>query len=220
MWRLVREGFRFYRSALLISWAFGIGIFVLIIILLAIFGSARERNELLKVAVQVPIPILIASLITGFIATGTERGESRVRVHMMLPVPVRQVSVARVLLPSGLLLIGLVMAHALFAVMLALEGSPALSPRHLTVDFVAMQLLFWLQAALAIREIIELRHRVSWTGALGPTALLAVAGALVVALQVAPIESMGLRVALTAALDVAVGVFTVALFQRRTNFTK
>ncbi len=220
MWRLVREGFRFYRPILLVSWAFGIGIFVLIIILLAIFGSARERNELLRVAVQVPIPILIASVIAGFIATGTERGESRVRMQMMLPVPVRQVALARVLLPSGLLLAGLVVAHALFAVVLAVDGSPALSPRHLRVDFVAMQLLFWLQAALAIRETIELRRRVSWIGALGPKAVLVVAAALVIAIQVVAIESMGLRVALTTALNVAVGVLTVELFQRRTTFTK
>src|SRR5512136_2802090 len=104
MWRLVREGVRFYRSVLLISWAFAIGIFVLINVLLAIFGSVQERSGLLKVAVQVPLPILIASVIACFIMTGTERGENRVRMQMMLPVPLRQVAVARVLLPTALLL--------------------------------------------------------------------------------------------------------------------
>lgn len=220
MWRLVREGVRFYRSVLLISWAFAIGIFVLISVLLAIFGSVQERSGLLRVAVQVPLPILIASVIACFIMTGTERGENRVRIQMMLPVPRRQVAVARVLLPTALMLMGLVLAHALFAVMLAVEGSPPLSPRHLNVDFNALQLLFWVQAALAVREVIELRHRASWSGALGAKAALVIAVALVALVQLGPIESMGVRVALTVALDAAVMAFTVALFQRRTNFTK
>lgn len=220
MWRLVREGVRFYRSVLLISWAFAIGIFVLINVLLAIFGSVQERSGLLKVAVQVPLPILIASVIACFIMTGTERGENRVRMQMMLPVPLRQVAVARVLLPTALLLIGLVLAHLLFAVMLVIGGSPLLSPRHLNVDFNALQLLFWVQAALATREVIELRHRASWSGALGAKAALVIAVALVALVQLGPIESTGVRVALTAALDVAVMAFTVALFERRTNFTK
>ena len=219
MWRLVKEGVRFYRSVLLISWAWGAGIFVLILILLAVFGSAQERSTLLKVAVQIPLPILIASIVATFIVIGTERSESRVRMHLMLPVPVRQVAIARVLLPTALLLVGLVLAHALFAIMLAVEGSPALSPRHLTVDFIAVQLLLWVQGALAFREIIELRHRVNWAGALGPKAVLTVAVALVIVIQVA-IESIALRVAATAALDIAVGAFAVMLFQRRTSFTK
>jgi hypothetical protein len=220
MWRLVREGVRFYRSVLLISWAFAIGIFVLINVLLAIFGSVQERSGLLKVAVQVPLPILIASVIACFIMTGTERGENRVRMQMMLPVPLRQVAVARVLLPTALLLIGLVLAHVLFAVMLVIGGSPLLSPRHLNVDFNALQLLFWVQAALATREVIELRHRATWSGALGAKAALVIAVALVALVQLGPIESTGVKVALTAALDLAVMAFTVALFERRTNFTK
>lgn len=220
MWRLVREGVRFYWSVLLISWAFAMGIFVLILVLLAILGSMQERSALLKVAVQVPLPILVASIIAGFIALGTERSESRVRMQVMLPVRVGQVALARVLLPTALLLVGLVLAHALFAVMLAVEGSPPMSPRHLNVDFMAAQLFFWLQVALAVREVIELRHRVRWSGALGPKAVLVVAVALVALVQLGPIESMGIRVALTVALDAAVMAFTVALFQRRTSFVR
>jgi hypothetical protein len=220
MWRLVREGVRFYWSVLLISWAFAMGIFVLILVLLAILGSMQERSALLKVAVQVPLPILVASIVAGFIAVGTERSESRVRMQVMLPVRVDQVALARVLLPTALLLVGLVLAHVLFAVMLAVEGSPPMSPRHLNVDFMAAQLFFWLQVALAVREVIELRHRVGWSGALGAKAVLVVAVALVALVQLGPIESMGVRVTLTVALDAAVMAFTVALFQRRTSFTK
>jgi hypothetical protein len=220
MWRLVREGVRCYRSILLVSWAFGAAIFVLVLLLLAIFGSAQERGALLKVAVQVPLPILLASAIACFIALGTERSENRVRLHSALPVSVRQVAHARVLLPTALIFLGLVLAHALFAIMLVAEGSPALSPRHLNVDFIAVQLLFWVQAALAVREIIELRHRTSFGGALPSKALLVIAVALVAAVQLGPIESMGIRVALTVALDAAVMAFTVAHFERRTSFVR
>jgi hypothetical protein len=220
MWRLVREGFRFYRPVLLISCAFGAATFVLILVLLAILGSAQERGALPKVAVQVPLPILLASAIACFIALSTERSENRVRLHSTLPVSVRQVALARVLLPTALLLLGLVLAHVLFAIMLAIEGSPPFSPRHFTVDFIAVQLLFWVQVALAVREIIELRHRVSWSGALGSKVLLVVAVAVVALVQLGPIGSMGVKAALTAALDAAVMAFTIVQFERRTSFVR
>jgi uncharacterized membrane protein len=220
MWRLVRESVRFYRPVLLISWAFGISIFVLVVAIIALVGSVHDFNVMAKAGVQLPLAILIASMIAGFIVTGTERSENRVRLHLMLPLPIGQVAVARVLLPAALMLFGLMAAHVLFAVLLALEGSPALSPRHLSVDFIAAQLLFWLQLALVIREIIELRHRMSWQGALGPKALLVTAVALMVVVQLAPWDSVALRAAAAAALAVLLMTFTVALFLRRTQFTR
>jgi len=220
MWRLVREGLRFYRSTLLISWAVGAAIFILVLALLAVFGSVQERSGLPKMAVQIPLPILIASMIAGFIAIGTERSENRVRMQVMLPLRVGEIAVARVLLPTALMLVGLALAHALFGVMLAVEGSAALSPRHLTVDFIGVQLLFWLQIALAVREVIELRHRRSWTGALGPKALLVTAVALMALIQLGPWDSLALRASGAAALTVLVMGFTVALFLRRSLFTK
>jgi hypothetical protein len=170
--------------------------------------------------VQLPLAILIASMIAGFIAIGTEGSENRVRLHLMLPLPIGQVAVARVLLPAALMLFGLVAGHVLFAVLLALEGSPALSPRHLNVDFIAAQLLFWLQLPLVIREIIELRRRTSWTAALAPKGLLVMAIALMVVIQLAPWDSVALRAVAAAALAVLLMAFTVALFVRRSSFTK
>lgn len=220
MWRLVREGLRFYRPVLLISWGFGAGVLVLILVLLAIFGSAQERGQLLKVAVQIPLPILLASMIAGFIAIGTERSENRVRMQVMLPLRVGEIALAWVLLPTVLMLIGLALAHALFAVMLAVEGSAPLSPRHLTVDFIAAQLLFWLQLPLVIRELIELRRRTSWTAALGPKGLVVTAVALMVLVQLGPLKSIALRGAGAAALTVLVMALTAAMFVRRTQFTR
>jgi hypothetical protein len=220
MWRLVREGLRFYRPVLLASWAFGIGIFGLVLVILAAVGSVHDLTEMTRAGVQLPLAVLVASMIAGFITTGTERGESRVRLHLMLPVPIGQVAVARVLLPAVLMLLGLVASHALFAVLLALEGSPPLSPRHVTVDFIAAQLLFWLQVPLVIREILELRRRRSWTAALGPKAIVAIAGALMVVVQLVHWDSVALRAAASAALASLLMALTVALFLRRDNFTK
>jgi hypothetical protein len=220
MWRLVREGLRFYHPTLLISWVIGAAIVTLVLALLAVFGSVQERSGLVKIAVQIPLPILIASVIASFIAIGTERGESRVRMQVVLPLRVGEIALARVLLPTALMLFGLALAHALFGVMLAVEGSPALSPRHFTVDFIGVQLLFWLQIALAVREVIDLRHRRSWTGALGPKALLVTAVALMALIHLGPWDSLALRASGAAVLTVLVMGFTVALFFRRSLFTK
>jgi uncharacterized membrane protein len=220
MWRLVREGLRFYRPVLLASWVFGVGIFVLVLVIIAVVGSAHDLNEVAKAGVQLPLAILIASMIAGFIATGTERSENRVRLHLMLPLPIGQVAVARVLLPAALMLSGLVVAHVLFAVLLTLEGSPALSPRHLTVDYIAAQLLFFLQLPPVIREIIEFRRRTSWTAALGPKGLVILVIALMAVAPFGPWESVALRAAASAALAVLLMAFTVALFVRRNSFTK
>ena len=188
MWRLVREGVRFYRPVLLTSWAFGVGIFFLVLAIMAVVGSVHDLNEIARTGVQLPLAILIASMVAGFIvdrhreereqgphapdAPGADRpGRGRPR-----PAARRRSCCSAWWRRTSL-----------FAVLLALEGSPVLSPRHLNVDFIGVQLLFWLQVALAIREVIELRHRMSWTGALGPKALLVTAVALMAVVQLGPL---------------------------------
>jgi uncharacterized membrane protein len=220
MWRLVREGLRFYRRVLLASWAFGVGIFVLVLVIIRLVGSVHDLNAMARAGVQLPLAILIASMIAGFIALGTERSENRLRLHAMLPLPIGQVAVARVLLPAALMLLGLVAAHVLLAVLLALEGSPALSPRHVSVDYIGVQLLFWLQLPLVIPEINELRRRTSWTAALAAKGVGVLAVALMGVVQFGPLESVALRAAAATALAVFLMAFTVALFLRRKSFTK
>ncbi len=220
MWRLVSEGCRFYRSVILTSWAFGGGIYVVVVTALAAVGSVRDLAGLPKLVVQLPVAILIASMIAGFIITGTERGEARVRMHAMLPVSVRQVAVARVLVPAVPILLGLVVSHVVFGPLLALEGSSFASPRHLNLDFTAFQFILWVQIALAVRELIELRNAgrrgavIAWTAAL----VFTVAAFLFIVAR--PFEGRFLKVAAVAALDVLVMAFTASRFSRRTVFTK
>jgi len=220
MWRLLREGLRFYRSVLLISWAFAVSILLLVLAAIAVVGSAKDLADLQRSGVQLPLAILIASMVAGFITLGTERSEDRLRLHLSLPVPLAHVALARVLLPAVLLLVGLLVGHLVSAGAAALNGSSGVWSRHLMLDFVAVQLLFWLQLALAVREIVELRRRTGWAGALGPKALVVAAIALMALIQLGPWQGIPIRAAVAAGLVVLVTGFTMALFLHRTQFTR
>ncbi len=220
MWRLLSEQLRVYRSLLLISWALGVLIFGLVLILLALVGDAKDRAEIGTIAAQVPIALLIASMVAGFIVTGTERSESRARLLVMLPLSLRQIAGARILLPTVMLLLGLLVAHASFAVALAVTSAPASWMRHAKVDFIGLQFLLWVLVGLAVREIIELQKRRGRGAALGATALLLAAIALVGWLELSQIELLAAGAVAMATLDVALGAFVYVLFCRRTDFTK
>jgi hypothetical protein len=223
MWRLVKEELRCYGTTLLIAWGFGIGIFALVVAIIALVGSTKDLRELPGLVTQAPISILVASLIAGFIATGTERSENRVRLLLLLPVPVVEVALARVLVPTVLMLLGTIAAHAVSALALALRGAPLSLGRQLTVDFMGLQLLFWIQFALAVREVIELHRRVRWHTALWADALVGLLVALAVATSIAAHilpTPVAVRVAAIAAIDAATMVLAMALFVRRVQFTK
>jgi hypothetical protein len=220
MWRLVSRGLRFYTHTLLISWAAGAGIFLFVLAIIALVGSVRDLHDFFVSGVQLPLAILIASMVAGFIVLATERNENRLRTHMMLPVPTGDVAVARVVLPALLMVLGVALSHAMLAVALALEGAPVLTTPHLNVDFIGIQLLLWLQLALTVREIIELRRRLGWTKALPVKLLVALIVAAAAVVMLGPSGGAGLKISLMAALNVAVMLLTVALFQRRAAFTK
>ena len=220
MWRLLSEELRVHRNVLLIAWAFGVAIYLLVLLLLWLLGGAKDRAEIPSVATQLPLALLIASMVACFIVTGTDRSESRVRMFMMLPLSVGQVALARVLLPVALFVAGLAVSHVAFAGMLAVQGSPSSWARHLKVDFIGLQLLLWVLVVLVIREIIERRKARGWKAVLVPKALLVGAIAFVVWLEVGPIESVPAGAAVVAALDAALAAFTFVMFRRRADFTR
>jgi hypothetical protein len=219
MWRLVREELRFYGRTLLISWAFGIGIFLLVVTILAVVGSVHDQAELPRIATQVPLAILIASMVAAFIVTGTERGEGRVRLYAMLPLPISRVAFARVLFPVIFMLLGLAVSHVVFGALLAVPGGPYPWSRHLNVDFLALLFLVWVQAALAFRELIELGRRVRWGATLAPWTFLAALVALAVVVQIVEAGALA-RLALVAGLNAGLMALTYNLFVRRAQFTK
>ncbi|MGE5236775.1 MAG: hypothetical protein ACM3O7_10535 [Acidobacteriota bacterium] len=220
MWRLVREELRFAWPIVLVSWAFGIGIFLLVIVLLKLVGSTADRAEVVKIARQMPIAILIASMVAGFIFTGTARSESRVRMFIMLPLAIRSVAAARVVVPAMLMLLGLALSHVVFTATLALGGDPLGSARQLNVDAMGLQMLFWLQFALIVREVIELdRSGRRGAAAVWTVAVMATVG-VVVWFLIGALEGTATGVGAMAALDAALMAATAALFSRRRDFTK
>ncbi|HVN76656.1 MAG TPA: hypothetical protein VMT19_10095 [Thermoanaerobaculaceae bacterium] len=220
MWRLLSEELRVHRNVLLIAWAFGVAIYGLVLFLLWLVGGAKDRAELPSIATQLPLALLIASMVACFIVTGTDRAERRVRMFMMLPLSVAQVALARVLLPIVFVLAGLAVSHVAFAGMLAVQGAPSSWTRHLKVDFIGLQLLLWVLVAFVVREIIERKKASGWRAVLLPKALLVGAIAFVVWLEVGPIESVPAGAAVVAALDAALAGSTFVMFRRRVDFTR
>ncbi len=220
MWRLLSAELRCNRPVLLISWAFGLGIYALVLAVIAVAAGVRGHGDVADLASQLPLALLIASMVACFITTGTDRSESRVRLLAMLPIPVRDLAVARVLVPVAMMALGALVSHvALFFVLLA-KGAAANWPRNLVVDFLGALFLLWVLVALAAREIIEVRKSQGWRSALLPKVVVALAVALAVALQVLQPGHFGTVTAATAALDVLVATMVVRMFCRRTDFTR
>lgn len=220
MWRLVSEELRAYRSVLFTSWAFGLGILALVVALLAAVGGAHERREVLSMVGQLPLALLIASMVACFIVTGTERSENRVRMLVMLPLSLRQVALARVLVPVSMMLLGVLVSHAALAVLTALAGAPVAWMGHLRVDFIAAMLLGSVLVVLAAREVIELRKARGWRSALVAKVALIAAVVVLLALQVGQIAFLPAATAGSVAVEAALATYAVRLFCDRADFTK
>ncbi len=220
MWRLLSAELRCNRPVLLISWAFGLGIYALVLAVIAVAAGVGDRGDLAGLAAQLPLALLIASMVACFIVTGTDHGENRVRMLAMLPLPVRDVAVARVLVPVAMMVLGALVSHAGLVLVLALRGAPGRWMRHLVVDFIGAFLLMSVLATLVVREIIELRKARGWAAAFVPKLAVALVIAFAVALQLEQREHLALVTAAVAALDAALAVAVARMFCRRTDFTR
>ncbi len=220
MWRLLSEELRANRTVLPTAWGFGIGIYALVLGLLWFLAGAKDRGELPGVAGQLPIALLVASLVACFIVSGTDRAEYRVRMLAMLPLPVRDVALARVLVPTAMIAAGALVSHAGLALAVALKGAPFRDMQHLRVEFVAAVLLAWALVVLAAREIIEYRKARGWRRSLLPKSAVVAAVVLLVALQIGQVGFLPLATAGAAAVDAALAAVVVGLFCRRADFTK
>jgi hypothetical protein len=219
MWRIVREGLRFYGRVLVTAWTGTTIGLVAVFAILAVLGVIGGRAALLWVAVSWPVSILIASAVAGWIAIGTELTEHRVRMHLVLPVSIGHVALAQFLLPAALLLLGLAVAHAATTAVQAIYSAPTPWLGHVKLDLIAAHLLFLLQLTFAVREVTLLRETGWWKSALGSLALLILCAP--VWMWVGwPIGNLTLRTAAITALGILLMAFTVSLFRRRTQFTK
>jgi hypothetical protein len=163
MWRLVKEGLRIYRPVLLNAWTTGTLGPLSVFVVLAHFGVTIDGWQALSwAAAALPAYLLGASAVAGWITIGTELGEYRLRLHALLPISSRDLALARLVLPSAMVLFGLPLSYAATFLARAFHGAPAPWLGHTTLNLMAAHLLLLHQLTLAVKEVTVLRDTVSW----------------------------------------------------------
>lgn len=163
MWRLVKEGLRIYRPVLLSAWTTGTLGPLAVFVVLAHFGVKVDGWQALSwAAAALPVYLLGASAVAGWITIGSELGEHRVRLHALLPLSSGELALAQLVLPSAMVILGLPLSHAAAVLARAFHGAPAPWLGDTTLDLMAAHLLLLLQLTLAAKEVTVLRDTVSW----------------------------------------------------------
>lgn len=213
MWPLLREGLLGYRRVLLgalVGTTIGVaGVFAV----LAAVGAMDARTAFRWAMVSWPADLLVASGVVGWIAIGTELTEQRLRLHLLLPFTIEHVALSRLLLPVGLLLAGLAVAHAGTLVASAVTTPPTTWRGHAGLDLIAVYVLFMLQLTFAVQEVTALGQTSRWKGALGILALVLLGTAVIAAGL--PVVHVLLRPAAVLAVAVLTAAMNVTLFCRR-----
>jgi hypothetical protein len=233
MWRLVREGLRIHRPALLNAWICSLVGVVGVFAVLALTGAIASRNAVSWGALALPIYMLYASAVVGWIIIGSELSEHRLRLHALLPLPLSQLALARLLLPATMVVIGLPLAHAVTAVDQAVLGPRSPWLGHAVLDLMAVHLLLLQLLTLAVKEVTVLRATGRGKAALAALFVIVVVvadlvfgvpNATVILVPGVPmsahITNLAVCMAAVAALAILTAAFTVTLFVRRAEITR
>lgn len=218
MWRLVKEGLRIYRPVVLNAWTIGTLAAVVAPAVLALCGVLSPRAAFSWRASAWPLYILVASAIAGWIILGTEMTEHRLRLHLLLPLPLRQIGLAQLLLPAAVMLLGLLVAHAVSVVGVAASGSTIRWERHAGIDLNAAHFLLFIQLTFAVKEIVS-----ALESRLGKALAASLVPTLVLSAQLWIGLSLGsalLELALVLALTGLLMAVTIGLFCRRSQFAR
>jgi hypothetical protein len=231
MWRLVKAGLRIHRPVLTNAWTGSVCGVAGLFLVLYLVGVVDRRHALSWAAFALPVYLLYASAVVGWIIIGTELSEHRLRLHALLPLPLSQVALAQLVLPATMLVLGLPLAHAVAAIDQAVFGPGSLWLGHVVLDLMAAHLLLLLQLTLAVKEVTVLRGAGRAKTAIGAVIVLAlVVGADLLfglpnaTLVLAPgvrisghVDNLTVCMAAAAALAALTAAFTVTLFVRRTH---
>lgn len=212
MWRLVSEGLRIHRTVLsgaLLGTLVGTAT---VFALLTLFGVSGPRTAVQWYLTALPVAVLFASAVAGWIALGSDLGEQRLRLHLLLPIRLVEVGLAQHLLPCLFLGTGAVLAHVARAV-----TAPALPPGvsglgHAPLAFIAAVILLLQQLTLAVRQVVALRERGRLAVLLGILPLAGVVAAAVAGPVPGPLWARTVQAAL---LAVCAATFSLGLFCRR-----
>lgn len=218
MWPLVREELRILRPVILGAWAIcTIGIAVVFAVL-AFCGVVSWPQAVRFSAAAWPLYILLASAVPGWIAIGTARSERRLRLHLLLPIPLREIALARLLLPVVLITLTLPVAHAGLALVRLAEGAPFSGPRHVHLALLAAFFVFLHQISFSVTEVYVLRETSRAKALLGSLGLLVVPSAAFAAGL--PPRSYAFRIAAVLILALVTGAANLALFLHRRSLAR
>lgn len=226
MWRLVREGLRIYWPVLLSAWGIATVAGIVVPAGLALFSVLSLRAAISWPQTGWPLSIVLSSAIAGWIVLGAEMAEHRLRLHLLLPLPLREVGLAQLLLPAVMMFLGLVVAHATAVVAdLALAAATSIGlvapdrwHSHAWINLIAVHLLLLVQQSFAIREIARARETGRWkalSASIVPAIMLFAQVWLIVRL-----DSPGLEAVTVLAMTGLLMAHTLALFSRRSQFAR
>ncbi len=218
MWPLVREGVRFYRAVLLITWTSCVAGVAAVFAVLALLGVIDSRHGLLWGATVLPVYLLVASSVAGWIALGGEMSEHRLRLHLLLPLSAREGALAQILLPATLLSLGLPLAHAVAVVVRLFGADSSAWLRHDMILLAFVHLLCLQQLAFALKEVTVLRE-LGW-GRMLPALVGFCTMVLAQDLLGLPRGPIGLRIVSVAGIALLTAAGTLAFFTRRPDLAR
>lgn len=215
MLRLLRENLRYHWGLLAVTVAFGMVPAALAGIVLLTSNAGHG-----PVVVSLLFSMTVASGVAAFIVIGRDTGEHRPTLHLLLGVPLRAVSLSRVLTPVVLQLAGSAVAMALALGAFFVLERERYDRLVAILPFVAAQLLFVGQLVLSVQEILAARR--DRRGPLWPAALTTALAALAFFawIEVFAKTAMGWKTGLVLALTAVLGLGNLALFERRRSFVK
>lgn len=224
MWTLVRLTLRYHKAVLAISMAVAAVVGVLVATLVALGGTVEvvgerglDMTQPFVAGVVAAEGMLFAAMIATFIIGGVEREEKRLLLLASLPVPRRQVSLARAALPVVTVLLGLLVGAVVLAGTSWLLPGAFTGKRALASVFMTGLLLFFAQLPLTVREVGERRQSGRHGQASAIVLMLATLLSLV-AVGVLGVAVLWARLALVWTAAAALPAANVLLFERRRSF--
>ena len=219
MWHALRAELAYSRPYLLGGLGLAVGIAVLITVIFAVVSEGPPRQTAAGIR---PMFLVLAPLIVGIIVQATRTEERRVRLLLAGPLTPWQIAGSTVLLPVVMLAISGLAAGLVIGVEYLITGTLARGSLYI-VGFVGGQLFAYAQLGLLAQEATAARGqgrpRVGLAGWAGFAVLVVVLAVLYLALARELLTWAHLILGHLIVAGAA-GAASMALFARRTDFTR
>jgi hypothetical protein len=214
MWRMLRAELVYFRLYLLVAWSISFGVAVIVNLLTLL---ADDDHPGTVVAAGLPgIFFVIAAMIIGFVAQGTRSEERRTRLLLAGPVTPRQIGAVLVLLPAGLIGLGVLAGGLMVALASILTGQIELTPARMVGRVTGQMFAIALLGPLAQESTAARRQGRGRAAIAGWTAFV-----LAILLLAAFLPMDGIFVIVgQAVIAVIAMVASAAMYAGRTDFTR